>query len=702
LLPLLLLALAPAAAQAHMPEPDNSELAAAARAFAVPRPMALPAQMATEPSLAATPRAECRPGAKPEPSIQGRLPKEEIDSGRANDGYRCNLSVIGRSGSTGGFRVHRYIDKAGHECAYYDTALLFPTNALSLSAEPTGVAVLDMTNPAKPVRTTTLLTPAMQTPHESLNISIQRGVLAAVLGNPSAYPGGIDVYDISQDCRNPQVKAAAFPASPYGHESGMSLDGLTFYPTSPGRSLSAVDITNPMLPKTLVNTEIGTHGMSTSDDGRRGYLASGDGMAIVDLSDVQDRKPNPQIREISHVTWSNETIPQIPIPVTIKGKPYVVEVDEYSTGADGSGVAAHGPRVGAARIIDISDEKKPRVVSNIRLAVHQPENRDAIGGDPGAKSPVQGYAAHYCNVPQRVEPGIVACSMIMSGLRVFDIRDPEHPKEIAYFMSPPSTISATGGPVVDERSNWAMSQPAFAPERGEIWYSDGNSGFYALKMDPAIWPFPRETGANGCVDNRGFSSVGVGSSGGKVQLRLARRRALPVKVDVFRVSVGRKVIKERRVASFANRSRSFAWAAKLQPGLYFARYRMVKGGKTYDTQRVVFERTRTGRTVVRPDHYRRDSCQLLRAFKLERPAFGGTTKVPLRIAYSVTKAADVTVTVSRGSKVVKRFTTTKAAANRTVRLSVPATELSRGDYRVRVQAASGEDQIAATLVARRL
>ena len=54
--------------------------------------------------------------------------------------------------------------------------------------------------------------------------------------------------------------------------------------------------------------------------------------------------------------------------------------------------------------------------------------------------------------------------MITSGLRVFDIRDPEKPKEIAYFVAPPSTISSTGGPVIDERANYAMSSPVFAPE----------------------------------------------------------------------------------------------------------------------------------------------------------------------------------------------------------------------------------------------
>jgi hypothetical protein len=207
----------------------------------------------------------------------------------------------------------------------------------------------------------------------------------------------------------------------------------------------------------------------------------------------------------------------------------VVEVDEYSADEDGS-FTAHGDRVGAARIIDISDERKPVVVSNIRLAVHQKENRPKIAGDYGARSPVQGYAAHYCNVPQVKDPGIVACSMILSGLRVFDIRDPKNPREIAYHVAPPSTISETGGPVIDERANWAMSQPAFAPERGEIWYSDGTSGFYTLKMDPDVWPFragvPPASAAK-CLARR--SPIGRRNIG-RVRLRYTRRRLLKLPV----------------------------------------------------------------------------------------------------------------------------------------------------------------------------
>jgi hypothetical protein len=33
-----------------------------------------------------------------------------------------------------------------------------------------------------------------------------------------------------------------------------------------------------------------------------------------------------------------------------------------------------------------------------------------------------------------------------------------------------------------------MSKPAFAPERREVWFSDGTSGFYVLRVDKSVWP----------------------------------------------------------------------------------------------------------------------------------------------------------------------------------------------------------------------
>jgi hypothetical protein len=222
--------------------------------------------------------------------------------------------------------------------------------------------------------------------------------------------------------------------------------------------------------------------MSLSDDGNRLYMTDmqKDGITILDVSEIQARKADPQVREVSSLTWPEASIPQNSIPVTIRGKKYLVEVDEYSRS-----VGQYDPMspVGAARIIDISDESKPRVVSNMRLEVNQPEaRRDDQKDDPGAQYPVQGYAGHYCSVPTRVEPTIVACSFILSGLRVFDIRNPEKPKEIAYFNQPaPNGLPLKSGA-------YAMSAPTFVPERNEIWYSDGNSGFYNVKLTNGAWP----------------------------------------------------------------------------------------------------------------------------------------------------------------------------------------------------------------------
>jgi hypothetical protein len=75
--------------------------------------------------------------------------------------------------------------------------------------------------------------------------------------------------------------------------------------------------------------------------------------------------------------------------------------------------------------------------------------------------------------------------MIVSGLRVFDIRDPFHPREIAYFNAPvnPRVITEPS-----PASSYAMASPAFAPARREIWYSDGHSGFYAVRITNGMWP----------------------------------------------------------------------------------------------------------------------------------------------------------------------------------------------------------------------
>jgi hypothetical protein len=443
-----------------------------------------PIEKPPAPPIRPVPRADCGPGSKPEPDIQGRVP-----AGSATEGLWCNMTLISRQGVSGGFKVFRYVDSKGQECAFYDTALVFPANAFNLDSSSVGVAVLDMSNPAKPVQTATLTEPAMLSPHESLALNEKRGLLAAVSGNPSTYPGWVSIYSVKEDCRHPQLQSSA-PLARLGHESGFTQDGKTFYATGTAyRSITAIDVTDPKSPSVVWQGVSQSHGMDLSDDGNRAYLANPDirygDMIILDTSEIQARKPNPHAREISRITWDRVSIPQNAIPFTADGKPYVLEFDEYNASTLDPQGDPH--QVGAGRIIDISDERNPRIVSYLRLQVNEPAEHEAFGRDPGAQGPGgggQGYALHYCNIPTRADPKLVACSFIVSGLRVFDISDIEKPREIAYYVAPPRARPENRG----EASNYAMSQPAFVPERREVWFSDATGGFYALRVADRVWP----------------------------------------------------------------------------------------------------------------------------------------------------------------------------------------------------------------------
>jgi hypothetical protein len=144
--------------------------------------------------------------------------------------------------------------------------------------------------------------------------------------------------------------------------------------------------------------------------------------------------------------------------------------------------------------------------------------------------------------------------------------------------------------------------------------------------------------------------------------------------------------------------RAATWRGRGRDGYYFVRFTMLRNGKRSDVRRIVL-RKRDGRfsRVVR--HHRRGDCQVLRSFKLERPVFGGRQGTPLRIAYRLSRAARVTLTVTRGRRVVARRTASRAAG-RTFRIAVDPR--ARGAYRVRIVAEAGGERVTATLGARRL
>jgi hypothetical protein len=469
-----------------------------------------PAASTTPAAESAVPRAECGAGSSPETGLQGQVPYADRESGRSQEGYSCNLEMLGRYQGEGSTWVNPSYD----HCAY---------NATSISGIPTkksqGTQVIDVSDPTNPVLTENLTSPAMlQGTWESLKVNEARGLLAGVAVGPAVGVLSFDVYDISEDCAHPRLLNSfagtdlTLPASTLNHEGQWSPDGMTYWSSSlAGGALTAIDVADPSHPRVAGVGTVGLaiHGFELSEDGNRLYLSRAfpAGMTVLDVSDVQARKPLPQIREIGHVAWGGTlAVGQHTIPVTYDGKPYLVAVDEFA----GEGI----------RMIDISDETEPQVVQHMQLEIQQPENAAVAAADT-AGTGLFGYEAHYCSVDRRTDPTTLACGFLQSGVRVFDISDMHRPRELAYFNPPAQTgrnaelpgSEHANGIAITQRSNvsdvrdagsgvllgsrpqaqltadYCGSPPRFVGS-DELWVSCQDNGFMALRFTNDAYRMP--------------------------------------------------------------------------------------------------------------------------------------------------------------------------------------------------------------------
>ena len=469
------------------------------------------------------PKASCGPNDRPETDLQGQVSAATRAAGFK--GYSCNLQLVGQSVGEGGSWQHAFFqDRAGHLCNFYDTAS-FTANRTNV-----GAVVIDATNPAKPTPTAYLNTTAMIDPWESLKVNERRQLLGGV--NALNGNGGpeIELFDLSGDCRHPQLLTGAqvgldtsggqFAAAVRGHEGNFAPDGLTYYAANLGSGyIYPIDITNPTKPKLLTQyfTAPGrVHGLNISDDGNRAYVAilgqglanptrvagsaPNNGLQILDTSDIQSRKANPQFRIISTITWDDGGGAQHAIQVMINGKPYVIHADEAGSGGNSAAgwaaaCAANLPAWQFARIIDISDETKPTIASKLMLEAYDPKNCAKVLPDLAGLGAFT-YGAHYCSVDNRLNATTLACGYFNSGIRVFDIRDPIRPREIAYYNPAGTTVASPGsnhlrtGGWVAGGPDWCTAQVRLDAATGTLQTTCQDNGFLTLKFTNGVWPFP--------------------------------------------------------------------------------------------------------------------------------------------------------------------------------------------------------------------
>jgi hypothetical protein len=502
------------------------------------------------------PKATCGPHDHPETALQGQVPAALRASGFK--GFNCNLELLSQDQIDGAnWQSAEWRDRVGQGrgdgdgdrddqfggriCAYH-TSQSPSLSPATRNPAHYGVPVVDVTNRKNPITMGFLQTTSMLDPWESLKVNERRQLLGADEGANGGGGPFVDIYDLSQDCRFPQLLASSAVGTGtdgglvhpvIGHEGTWAPDGMTYYggdlhSPNPSSVVSsgqyyAVDTSDPRRPKLITAWTTGVaganvHGMSISADGRRGYfvslgtsggpagltdptVAANNGLLIYDISQIQARVPNPQVKLVGQLFWKDGAGAQHTIPITIHGKPYLIFVDEagsagFSSAAQQAAACAAGlPPFPMARIIDISDETNPKIVSRLGLQTHDPQNCAQVLPDLVGLS-IFTYGSHYCSVDDKHDATTLACGYFNSGIRVFDIRNPIRPREIAYFNPPGTTVASPGSNHVGTAQwraggpDWCTAQVHMNAADGTLWTTCQDNGLLVLKFTNGAWPFP--------------------------------------------------------------------------------------------------------------------------------------------------------------------------------------------------------------------
>lgn len=444
-----------------------------------------PAEAVPNPS---PPAAALRCGARdqPETGIRGDVPLVDQLSGRAEEGYNCGLAPVGYSslGARGGNANMAW----SGDCAYVAGA---------------GVAVVDVSDPRRPRHVRTLRTGgstataetlhAVDAPDRSILVTGRYG-FGGVEGQPGTAP--VDVWDVS-DCARPKLLSTIdWPSNV--HNLTLSADGKRVWSTLP---VQGYDLTDPRRPKLLPSIEqqlaaqgaghlAYAHEAWESPDGRRLYLGGQlpfdhEELLVIDIAGW----PRRPARLLGRLDVPGHSIR----PMTIGGKPYLLASDEsiVNTTAKGCVPDALTPFGGVARpfLVDLTNEQLPRVKGQLRLPIAEPSHcvdQLLSGVNP---------SSHYHDVDDADDTTFAMVSMWNSGLRIFDVRDPVRPKEVAYFNPGRFTTNQLAGePGIGTflaltnpmGLDQAWAHVRYRPDTGHVWLTTATGGFWVLELEPQV------------------------------------------------------------------------------------------------------------------------------------------------------------------------------------------------------------------------
>lgn len=431
--------------------------------------------------LRAASAARCSPNDRPETGIQGDVPFADQLSGRASQGYNCGLSLVGYDslGARGGNANMAW----SGDCAY-------------IAGD--GVAVVDVSDPTAPELVRTLRTGGSAASLETLHAVDAPDRHILVTGRYGLIPVGpgapVDVWDVS-NCREPVLLSTIhFPQNV--HNLTLTADGRRVWATMP---LQAADLSDPRNPVLLppIEPELAAvsshlqyaHEAWPSLDGQRLYLGGqlvfdNEELLVVDIAGWPERP----LRVLGSTSTPGHSIREM----RIGGRPYLLSSDESILNPTAKGCLPDllTPFGGAARpaIVDLRYANVPRVVSSLELAINDPFNcvAQVLSG--------VNASSHYHDVDDPSDTTFAMVSMWNAGLRVFDVRDPAHPREVAYFN--PGKVDQRDPVALDPLAllglattnglDRAWGHVRYRPDTGHIWLTTAIGGFWVLELAPQV------------------------------------------------------------------------------------------------------------------------------------------------------------------------------------------------------------------------
>lgn len=443
----------------------------------------------------------------PETGLQGQIPITDQLSGRSAQGYRKGLRLVGENSifDRGSNFSMAWLD----DCAYITQVTLTQgagIGNLPLNPALNGMAVIDASNPKAPELVDIIQSPALLRPHEALHANEKRKIIVVTLASGEL----LEVWD-AKDCRNPVLVSTLTIPGHNGHALCLTPDGMTAIATDQATGEignAIIDISDIRKPKLVMSLSPSAHDCGVNKAGDRLYMArvsyglgaevdgtghgptATTGLLIYDLAPIKERgSPPAQLNVVGSLLWTSLSEDENNLtgaqshtakPFTTGGRRYVYSNDEVPT----TGACPYT----RSRIIDVTDEKKPVKVSDIVLEAQKSANCGVTNLD------LANYSSHYVGFDDDDNASLLFISAYAAGLRVFDIKDPAKPREIAYWHPAPNAevLLSEPGPVVATGINSMVDVVAsyirYRPETGHIWIASYSRGLQILEFTKSAFP----------------------------------------------------------------------------------------------------------------------------------------------------------------------------------------------------------------------